>query len=512
MTNTQSLFRSLIVYALCIPLAIYLGYVLTDPLTRSTFIIFSIVLALLCAPFILKYHHHFMLLSWNTTAVLFFIQGRPQLWMAAIALSFGISFTQRILNKDTPTVRVPELTRPLILIVLVVLVTAQLTGGIGMQALGGSVYGGKRYLYMLLAVLGYFALVAQRIPRERLNLCLGLYFLGNCTALIGDLFPVLGNSFPYLFWVIPPYQLRVGELHVGFARLGGITAASTGIFAFMMAKYGIRGIFMSGKPWRVIALLFFTGIGLYGGYRSMLLSCLAIFIVQFFLEGLHRTKLLPALGLSVATLIALALPFASQLPPTVQRSLAFLPLPIDPMVQQSARDSNEWRLNMWKALLPQVPQYLLLGKGLAMTREDLEFATHTALKAQSDEEQGLALSGDYHNGPLSVLISFGIWGMLVWIWFQVASFRVFYRNYRYGDPDLKGVNAFLFASFLVQSGMFWLVVGSFYSGLVAFTGLVGLSVSINGGVARRAPVPALDQARVRNLPTVLPQQRPVFGQ
>jgi len=52
-----------------------------------------------------------MLLIWNTSAVAFFIPGRPQLWLAAIALSFAISFTQRILNKDMHMIRVPQLAR-----------------------------------------------------------------------------------------------------------------------------------------------------------------------------------------------------------------------------------------------------------------------------------------------------------------------------------------------------------------------------------------------------------------
>jgi len=46
-----------------------------------------------------------------------------------------------------------------------------------MVAFGGEVAGGKRYFYLLLAIIGYFALTAQRIPRERANLYVALFFL-----------------------------------------------------------------------------------------------------------------------------------------------------------------------------------------------------------------------------------------------------------------------------------------------------------------------------------------------
>ena len=40
-----------------------------------------------------------------------------------------------------------------------------------------------------------------------------------------------------------------------------------------------------------------------------------------------------------------------------------------PDARLDAEGSTEWRLDMWKALLPEVPQYLLLGKGFAFSAE-----------------------------------------------------------------------------------------------------------------------------------------------
>ena len=37
MTNVHSILRSLIIYVVCIPLAVFLGYSLSDPLNRGSF-------------------------------------------------------------------------------------------------------------------------------------------------------------------------------------------------------------------------------------------------------------------------------------------------------------------------------------------------------------------------------------------------------------------------------------------------------------------------------------------
>ena len=40
--------------------------------------------------------------------------------------------------------------------------------------------------------------------------------------------------------------------------------------------------------------------------------------------------------------------------------------------------------------------------------------------------EGAAMAGDYHNGPLSVLIPFGIWGLAAFVWLLVAGARFLY--------------------------------------------------------------------------------------
>jgi hypothetical protein len=66
-----------------------------------------------------------------------------------------------------------------------------------------------------------------------------------------------------------------------------------------------------------------------------------------------------------------------------------------------------------------------------------------------------------------------------------------YRNFKYSSDEYKTINTVLYAYFVARVVFFFAVFGSLYSDLALFTGLVGLSVSLNGGVrhAELAPKP-----------------------
>ena len=109
-----------------------------------------------------------------------------------------------------------------------------------------------------------------------------------------------------------------------------------------------------------------------------------------------------------------------------------------------------------------------------------------------DPSAASMLAGDYHNGPLSVLIPFGIYGAIAFVWFLAAGLRVLHRNWKFGDPALRTVNALLLAAFVVHVLVFFVVFGSLHSDMAIFVGLLGLGVALNGADAAvaRAEQPA----------------------
>jgi len=233
---------------------------------------------------------------------------------------------------------------------------------------------------------------------------------------------------------------------------------------------------------------------------------------------LHRTPLLIVmilLGILGATALV---PLANKLPFTFQRALAFLPLNLDAEAKMSADASTDWRLNMWEALLPQIPPHLLLGEGLAIATADYdEMMTGNEILQNSaehlDASQGsLALAADYHNGMLSLIIPFGIWGVISILWFLAAGIWVLYQNVKYAPPELFLMNAFLFALYFWEMLTFVSCFGGLQisNELASFIGYLGLSIALNNGICRPEGEPVKALPTVIPFRTNLPRPRPAF--
>ena len=512
--NPSALLRTIVVFAICLPVAIFLGYIIAGPFDYTFVGVVGTVVLILIAPLLLRYHYALLVLGWNCTMIVFFLPGTPAVSLPLIAVSLTLSIVRRTIDSRYRLISVPSMTWPLLALAVVVLVTAEMTGGIGLRSFGGAVYGGKRYIFLLGGILGYFALTAQRIPREQAGLYIALFLLGGVTAVIGDTLYFQSRALEFIYWFFPPTMSLLGggsdTIAGGAPRFMGIGIACQWIAYFMMAKLGIRGIFTPHRPWRFALFALLAVMSLVGGFRSFLITFIMVFCIQFYLEGAHRTRLLPVLLGGLLLVGIVSLPFSQRFPLSIQRSLAFLPVPIDASVRADAEGSLEWRIKIWQAVLPQVPQYLLLGKGLAMTHEDLDYSieqqSHSIAITSADQE-GLAVSGDYHSGPLSVIIQFGIWGTAIFLWLLGAAGRVIYRNWRYGDPELRIINTFLLALFVAKVLVFFFIFGGFASDVQMFAGYVGLSISLNGGVAKPVPEPA----QAASLPDLLPRPRTAMG-
>src|SRR5437867_8185080 len=141
MSNVSGLIRSLVIYVICLPLAVVLGYLMANPYDLATFSIVCLVLFLLMIPLLLRWHHAWLIATWNTTAVLFFLPGRPQVWLALAWFSLLIAIGQYILNRKLKFLAPASVVRPLLFLTVVVLITAKCTGGIGLKSIGGETYG-----------------------------------------------------------------------------------------------------------------------------------------------------------------------------------------------------------------------------------------------------------------------------------------------------------------------------------------------------------------------------------
>lgn len=516
MSNNAAVIRSLIIYAICLPLAIFLGYILSDPLNKSNAIIVGTLLFLLILPLLLRCYHVWLIAIWNSAVLFYFLPGNMQGWALMACLGFPIAVGHYILNRERKFLEAGSVGWSLVFLALVVAVTAKLRGGIGLRVFGDETIGGKRYFLIWFAIIGYFAMTSQAIPPKKRNLYTLLFMGGGITSTISDIGGMLGGPFHFLFLLFPAsdsstYLTQHTITYEGVVRFGGLGAGGAALALTLVARYGIEGILDLRKLWRPI--LFFAGLILmtFGGYRSLFILVALTLVLAFYFEGLLRSRLMPIAALGVLLCAGLTLAFSEHLPLTLQRCIAFVPgVKISSVARESAESSSDWRVAVWKSVVPEIPKYLLLGKGLGIDANDLaeyyEFWNNNG-GVGGAVGGGLTAAGDYHSGPLSLIIQFGIWGVIGFLWFLVASFKVLWRNFKYGDSDARRINTFLLSYFIGRIIIFLFIFGGFYGDVMLFTGIVGFSVALNGGVAK--PVPVTRPRVVFNRFRPLPMEGPV---
>ncbi len=516
MTNPAALIKVLITYAICVPLAIVMGYMLTDVSANPSYVnlfVVGLLLVLILSPIFIKWHYPIMVFGLGLPVNLFFLKGSPPIWEVVVMLSLGIAIVERAVNNKNRFISAPSIVWPLIFTAGMAFMTAKLTGGIALHTMGGDAGGGKKYITLFLGIATFFALISHRIPPERRRWYIGIFILSGLPAFISDLGPLLPYPLKYINLLIPSATLQPGtEWEIGFTRLGSFGTSAGVLATFMIARYGLRGIFAGGTAWwRAPLFTLLLAMTMLGGFRNVVFSFAMICILMFFMEGLYKTRLLPFFALVGIIMACLLVPFANHLPFTFQRALSFLPLNLDPAAVADAEGSSEWRFRMWHDLWPQVPQYLLLGKGYALTQDDFSMMGGGDLangaEAKMDASQGaLAVSGDYHNGPLSTLIPFGVWGGITFLWFTLAGLRVMYRNLKYGDPQLRIVNTFFMAQYITAYLGFFFIFGSYSDAIFGFSKMIGFSVALNGGVLGPKTQPrSMARPQLKSWPQAQPQ-------
>jgi hypothetical protein len=494
MANSISIPKSYLILGSSLLLAVLIGYFLAEPLNLVSVAVVFGVLSVLSIPLLLRWYHPMLVFCWNASISPIFLPGRPSLAALLCVVGLGFAALTSAVNPKARLLGVPSLTWPLSFLAAIVVVTGTLTGGVGFRAMGSEHYGGRKYFEFLTAIAGYFVLTSKQIQPSRASLYIALFFLSALSGAAGDLAIALGPSFHFLLGIFTPVfsapQLAADQaVNPSMVRIGGLCVVGSAMYSYLLARFGLRGVLDLGRPWRLLLFLMAVCAGLYGGFRSYVAVFCLTATVLFFVEGLHRTRYLPALlgaGLAVSVIV---LPQAYRLPLTAQRAICFLPGRFDPIAVESGAASVEWRVGMWKQVLPEVPQHLFQGKGWSIDPSDLFLSGESERRFQGEALSGTIVAGDYHNGPLSILIPFGIYGMMGFLWVVFAGLRILHRNYKFGSPDYRSINGLFLAAFTAHSLYFFVGFGSLYSDMALFTGLLGMSVALNGTEPSHAPQP-----------------------
>src|SRR6478672_3575623 len=115
MANTTfNIPRAHLTMALCLPLAVLLGYVLAEPFESGSVAVVVFVLVILSVPLLMKWHHPMLILSWNAVVNPVFLPGRAALWLPLSALCLLFAIINRATNPDAKLMTAPSISRAIL--------------------------------------------------------------------------------------------------------------------------------------------------------------------------------------------------------------------------------------------------------------------------------------------------------------------------------------------------------------------------------------------------------------
>jgi hypothetical protein len=327
---------------------------------------------------------------------------------------------------------------------LLYLVTVFFRNPVGFAFLGsGERVGGKPYVDIILATMAYLIMSRVRItPEYARKLPLWILIVATFTALAGAVAffaPQVGIILGQVYSQFAPTSLvldiKAGETRFAFFQTLGTTlilyvvALTNPLSLIHFRHIGSLCLYVSG-----LVMIFLSG------FRNAIISSILYTTLSAFLRDRFLGAVKIAFAIIVIILGASILSFTNiDLPKTAQRALCFLPGNWDPEAVADAKDSSEWRYEMWEIALTS-EKYIhnkIFGDGFGYMRADYERGVdlmfgRTSLRQDEARQEIFLLDGDFHSGPISALKVTGYLGLTLLIpllaFFVAMGYRLIYRG------------------------------------------------------------------------------------
>ena len=300
--------------------------------------------------------------------------------------------------------RFPE-DRPLKFFVAVVLILV-IFRGTGLRVLGSATWGGMIYIRILVSISFYWAIRGVQLSMKQIK----WFIFGSLVAgLIGSL------------------AQRAGHMLIvsGFTSLEQ-SVGQTRLMWLLPLVYAAFPIALAVK-WRIKIFGWLAWLALVGamgltGFRSRLVMLLMITFIYGLIHAKNRLKYIILSGMLGLLLWGGAVVVSPALPKGLQRAVSFIPgTTVDAKVQEDAEGSIDWRVEIWEFCLKEAPPYLLLGRGSAFDVTEAAASSSTTDIIQYSPWFAF-LTRSYHSGPLTLLLDYGLPGLVFGAWLFIAIF------------------------------------------------------------------------------------------
>lgn len=316
-----------------------------------------------------------------------------------------------------------------LLALLIYLATVFVRNPVGVDALGSDRVGGRPYFNTVVACLSYWVLARVSIKGGLAKL---LPFVLLASKSVEFVLNAIAFHFPQTVPVLASVYTGItpDAYDAGDLQRNPTGDTTTGRMTYL-ANLGTGGTLTSCAYSRPLELLnpihFFRWLVftlsvvciLASGYRSALLS-VGIYVVlsSYFRRGTADLAKLFGIGVPLLLVLVAMQGTIVNLPLSTQRALSFLPGRWDYVAVAEAKDSTQWRVEMWKAMLVgnKYIQNKWLGDGFGLTSRQLESirAVSGRLDKETQQEHFLIV-GQVHSGPLTSIRYTGYIGLLLFL-------------------------------------------------------------------------------------------------
>ena len=377
---------------------------------------------------------------------------------------------------------------------------------VGLNMFGAGSVGGKAYFLCGLAFVTSWIYGSLKVPPRELRWAMNLQLLGSIIGIpVAEIRTRAGiatiqssehGSGPGP--VDPEQATRIGFL-------GGIGATLSRWLASMVHPlkaclhplWGplilISLVCAAGSGFRntlaLVGLIYLVALAYRGGWPSLILS----FMIGTF----------AIVSLSIVNLLA-------PLPPNIQRALTPFPGTWEQRYKDDAKNSDEWRFEMWREALltDNWIENKWFGDGLGMSRLELQKAqdldsrkVHKGISGISVHQENAMASGDYHSGPVQTIRIVGYVGLIILLAAMIRNAVHAHRLVmRCKGSEWYNLSLFFAIPTIVNPIMFTFIFGEFGSAAAGvFMGGAFLKLAHNS-------IPVPEYKKVRPQPFILSQQ------
>ena len=361
------------------------------------------------------------------------IPGQPSTILLSQALFIGFSVLLILLRRLPFRLKITELE---IWIILLCFCAGQayLRNPVGLNIFGSASVGGRPYAIFGAMIMSALLIVGLKIPEKDLALYFRIHVIGGLLNFGMLAIGYIAPSFGVWYGSINVNALNEGSYQQGIygvdkaTRIQFTRDISNNIALWISAiKSPIRAFL---HPFWAPLILLSVAFAALSGYRSEIGTVGLIYLVGILYRGGLVSVTIALGGLIVSVLLLMVLNSVTPLPSNVQRSLTILPGSWDETHKKDAKDSTEWRQEMWEEALftDYWIQNKWLGDGLGMTQHELNYIQSLETKMLTGQvgrgkltiqQEIMMSSNSYHSGPVSTIRAIGCLGLLVVVSAQI---------------------------------------------------------------------------------------------